>query len=393
MKFGLASIDLYVRRGLNPVDKPRTSLEHPRGVRFNLWGDSQWLRLASSVSGVRSRSGDGLVVGVGCGSGSSGGGGAAASGKGRQLATGNAAAERRGRQRTGTGGGASREERHRHRRKRRRRQQRHRRRRQQRGAAAAELAPAAVGRGSSGTGTGGSAGGRERRGRQAARRRRRGTLERDAVERGEQATRTRTPKADARTRDRRGTARLHQRLYARRPPLRGRRLAELRARLERLHRLGLHHELRRRDELLVVDRSLRLSGGAGRLLGVRDALRQLRRSGDLHPGRAGLPVGVGALQLPDRRSCKAVPDRRLQLRQQPLLHRAQRVLPGRNDGRRLRLGQQHAGVPRGRITTSCRGSSLCANGVCVCPAVGTTAGTGCATLNAKVCSARTSSPA
>ncbi len=37
-------------------------------------------------------------------------------------------------------------------------------------------------------------------------------------------------------------------------------------------------------------------------------------------------------------------------------------------------------------TTSCRGSSLCANGACVCPAVGTTAGTGCATLNAKACS-------
>ncbi len=36
-------------------------------------------------------------------------------------------------------------------------------------------------------------------------------------------------------------------------------------------------------------------------------------------------------------------------------------------------------------TTSCRGSSLCANGACVCPAVGTTAGTGCATLSAKAC--------
>jgi hypothetical protein len=37
-------------------------------------------------------------------------------------------------------------------------------------------------------------------------------------------------------------------------------------------------------------------------------------------------------------------------------------------------------------TTSCHGSSLCANGACVCPAVGTSAGTGCATLNAKACS-------
>jgi hypothetical protein len=36
-------------------------------------------------------------------------------------------------------------------------------------------------------------------------------------------------------------------------------------------------------------------------------------------------------------------------------------------------------------TTSCHGSSLCANGACVCPAVGTAAGTGCATLNAKAC--------
>ena len=37
-------------------------------------------------------------------------------------------------------------------------------------------------------------------------------------------------------------------------------------------------------------------------------------------------------------------------------------------------------------TTSCHGSSLCANGACVCPAAGTTAGTGCATLNARACS-------
>ena len=63
-----------------------------------------------------------------------------------------------------------------------------------------------------------------------------------------------------------------QRLHARRAPLRERRLAELRARHERMYRLGLHHELRRRHQLLVVDRSLRLSSRAGRLLGRRDSL-------------------------------------------------------------------------------------------------------------------------
>jgi hypothetical protein len=37
-------------------------------------------------------------------------------------------------------------------------------------------------------------------------------------------------------------------------------------------------------------------------------------------------------------------------------------------------------------TTACGGSSFCLGGACVCPAVGTTAGTGCATLNATSCS-------
>jgi len=37
-------------------------------------------------------------------------------------------------------------------------------------------------------------------------------------------------------------------------------------------------------------------------------------------------------------------------------------------------------------TTGCHGSSTCAGGACVCPAVGTTAGTGCATLNSTTCS-------
>jgi Right handed beta helix region len=37
-------------------------------------------------------------------------------------------------------------------------------------------------------------------------------------------------------------------------------------------------------------------------------------------------------------------------------------------------------------TATCHGSSSCINGACVCPAAGTTAGSGCTTLNAKTCS-------
>jgi hypothetical protein len=39
-----------------------------------------------------------------------------------------------------------------------------------------------------------------------------------------------------------------------------------------------------------------------------------------------------------------------------------------------------------KSTTTCGGSSFCSGGACVCPALGTTAGTGCATLNATSCS-------
>ena len=37
------------------------------------------------------------------------------------------------------------------------------------------------------------------------------------------------------------------------------------------------------------------------------------------------------------------------------------------------------------ITTSCNPPSFCANGICACPAIGTTVGTGCATPNATLC--------